>query len=70
MAFGMRRREFRSFTKELICAGEACLKRFLHLFLHCITTYADGRTDHGKQTSGLSTIHAAHLPHGLFDDTC
>ena len=68
MAFGMRRCGFRLFAKELIRVREAPLKRFLHLFPHLITTYTDGRTDHGKQASGLRTIHAAHLPHGLFDD--
>ena len=68
MPFGMRRRGFRYFAKELIRVWEAPLKRFHHLFPDFITTRADGRTQHGKQALRLRTIHTAHLPHSLFQD--
>jgi hypothetical protein len=68
--FGMQPARFGWLAKELVDAREAPLKGFLHLVPHFIATHADGRTQHSQQALRLRSIHAAHPPHGLFDDAC
>jgi hypothetical protein len=62
----MRRQGLRYPAKESIRVREALLKRLQHLSPYFITTRADGRTQHGKDTLGLRTVYSSHLPHSLF----